>query len=105
MGSRFVLSLGTAVALATAFAPRAEAQVARNPVTVCRNGARINSEDSHACDRNGGIDLKQSAIARRTRTSRNRSRRWLIAVACMLGRFSAGNSRLTTLPAFSAGKS
>jgi len=64
MGSRFVLSLGTAVALATAFAPRAEAQVARNPVTVCRNGARINSEDSHACDRNGGIDLKQSAIAR-----------------------------------------
>jgi len=64
MGSRFVLSLGTAVALATAFAPRAEAQVARNPVTVCRNGARIHSEDSHACDRNGGIDLKQSAIAR-----------------------------------------
>jgi hypothetical protein len=64
MGSRFVLSLGTAVALATAFAPRAEAQVARNPITVCRNGARINSEDSHACDRNGGIDLKQSAIAR-----------------------------------------
>jgi len=64
MGSRFVLSLGTAVALATAFAPRAEAQVARNPVTICRNGARINSEDSHACDRNGGIDLKASAIAR-----------------------------------------
>jgi len=64
MGSRFVLTLGTAVALATAFAPRAEAQVARNPVTVCRNGARINSEDSHACDRNGGIDLKASAIAR-----------------------------------------
>jgi hypothetical protein len=64
MGSRFVLSLGTAVALATAFAPRAEAQVARNPITVCRNGARINSEDSHACDRNGGIDLRASAIAR-----------------------------------------
>ena len=64
MGSRFVLSLGTAVALATAFAPRAEAQVARNPITVCKNGTRVASEDSHACDRNGGIDLKQSAIAR-----------------------------------------
>jgi hypothetical protein len=64
MGSRFVLSLGTAVALATAFAPRAEAQVARNPITVCRNGTRMNSEDSHACDRNGGIDLRASAIAR-----------------------------------------
>lgn len=63
MGSRFVLSLGTAVALATAFAPRAEAQ-ARNPITVCRNGTRVNSEDSHACDRNGGMDLKQTAIAR-----------------------------------------
>ena len=63
MGSRFVLSLGTAVALATAFAPRAEAQ-SRNPVTVCRNGTRVNSEDSHACDRNGGMDLKQTAIAR-----------------------------------------
>src|SRR5690242_4090098 len=64
MGSRFVLSLGTAVALTTAFAPRAEAQVARSPISVCRNGTRVASEDSHACDRNGGIDLKQSAIAR-----------------------------------------
>ena len=64
MGSRIVLSLGTAVALATAFAPRAEAQVARSPISVCRNGTRVASEDSHACDRNGGIDLKASAIAR-----------------------------------------
>jgi hypothetical protein len=64
MGSRFVLSLGTVVALATAFAPRAEAQ-ARNPITVCRNGARMNSEDSHVCDRSGGIDLRATAIARR----------------------------------------
>ena len=69
MGSRFVLSLGTAVALATAFAPRAEAQ-SRNPVTVCRNGTRVNSEDSHACDRNGGMDLKQTAIARRDAEAR-----------------------------------
>jgi hypothetical protein len=65
MGSRFVLSIGTmGLALATAFAPRAEAQ-ARNPITVCRNGARINSEDSHACDRSGGMDLQKTAIARR----------------------------------------
>lgn len=64
MGSRIVLSLGTVVALATAFAPRAEAQ-ARNPITVCRNGARMNSEDSHVCDRSGGIDLRTTAIARR----------------------------------------
>jgi hypothetical protein len=64
MGSRFVLSLGTAVALATAFAPRAEAQVARSPISVCRNGTRVASEDSHSCGRNGGIDLKASAIAR-----------------------------------------
>lgn len=65
MGSRFVLSIGTVgLALATAFAPRAEAQ-ARNPITVCRNGARINSEDSHACDRSGGMDLQKTAIARR----------------------------------------
>ena len=64
MGSRFVLSLGTAVALATAFAPRAEAQVARSPISVCRNGTRVASDDSHACDRSGGIDLKASAIAR-----------------------------------------
>jgi len=69
MGSRFVLSLGTAVALATTFAPRAEAQ-ARNPVTVCRNGTRVASEDSHACDRNGGMDLKQTAIARRDAEAR-----------------------------------
>jgi hypothetical protein len=70
MGSRIVLSLGTAVALATAFAPRAEAQVARNPVTVCRNGTRVASEDSHACDRNGGMDLKSTAIARRDAEAR-----------------------------------
>ena len=37
--------------------------------------------------------------------SRKRSRRWLTAVACMDGRFSPGNSRLTTLPAATAGKS
>jgi len=65
MGSRFVLSISTmGLALATAFAPRAEAQ-ARNPITVCRNGVRVNSEDSHACDRNGGMDLQKTAIARR----------------------------------------
>jgi hypothetical protein len=69
MGSRFVLSLGTAVALATAFAPRAEAQ-SRTPVSVCRNGTRVNSEDSHACDRNGGMDLKSTAIARRDAEAR-----------------------------------
>jgi len=63
MGSRFVLSLGTVVALATAFAPRAEAQ-SRNPVTICRDGARIASEDSHACDARRGIDLRATAIAR-----------------------------------------
>jgi hypothetical protein len=64
MGSRFVLSIGTVgLALATAFAPRAEAQ-SRNPVTVCRNGSRIGSEDSRVCDRNGGVDLKATAIAR-----------------------------------------
>ena len=69
MGSRFVLSLGTAVALATAFAPRAEAQ-SRTPVSVCRNGTRVNSEDSHACDRSGGMDLKSTAIARRDAEAR-----------------------------------
>ena len=70
MGSRFVLSIGTmGLALATAFAPRAEAQ-ARTPITVCRNGARINSEDSHVCDRNGGIDLRASAIARQAAEQR-----------------------------------
>jgi hypothetical protein len=70
MGSRFVLSIGTmGLALATAFAPRAEAQ-GRTPITVCRNGARINSEDSHVCDRNGGIDLRASAIARQAAEQR-----------------------------------
>jgi hypothetical protein len=63
MGSRFVLSLGTVVALATAFVPRAEAQTA-NPVTVCRNGTRVASNDSHVCDRNGGVDFRTTAIAR-----------------------------------------
>jgi hypothetical protein len=63
MGSRFVLSLGTMVALATVFAPRAEAQ-SRNPVTICRDGARINSEDSHVCDSRRGIDLRATAVAR-----------------------------------------
>lgn len=63
MGSRFVLSLGTMVALATAFAPRAEAQ-SRNPVTICRDGARMNSEDAHVCDSRRGIDLRATAIAR-----------------------------------------
>jgi hypothetical protein len=70
MGSRFVLSLGTAVAFAAAFAPRAEAQVARSPISVCRNGTRVASEDSHACDRNGGMDLKSTAIARRDAEAR-----------------------------------
>jgi hypothetical protein len=37
-------------------------------------------------------------MARRTRTSRKRSRRWFIAMACIDGRFSDGNSRFTTLP-------
>jgi len=74
MGSRFVLSLGSAVALATAFAPRAEAQVARNPVSVCRNGTRVASEDSHACDRSGGMDLKQTAIARHDEEVRAQAR-------------------------------
>jgi len=65
MSSRFVLSIGTVgLALATAFAPRAEAQ-ARNPVSVCRNGTRVNSEESNACERNGGMDLQKTAIARR----------------------------------------
>jgi hypothetical protein len=64
MGSRFVLSLGMAgLALATAVAPRAEAQSA-NPVTVCRNGTRMNSKDSHACEGRGGTDLRATAIAR-----------------------------------------
>ena len=64
MGSRFVLSLGMAgLALATAIAPRAEAQSA-NPVTVCRNGTRMNSKDTHACDGRGGTDLRATAIAR-----------------------------------------
>jgi len=75
MGSRFVLSLGSAMALATALAPRAEAQVvARNPVTICRNGARIASEDSHACDRNGGTDLRATAIARHDEEVRAQAR-------------------------------
>jgi len=63
MGSRFVLSLGTVVALAAAFAPQAEAQTA-NPVIVCRNGARVASNDNHVCDRNGGVDMRATAIAR-----------------------------------------
>ena len=64
MGSRFVLSLGMAgLALATAVAPRAEAQSA-NPVTVCRNGTRMNTKDSHACEGRGGTDLRATAIAR-----------------------------------------
>ncbi len=64
MGSRFVLSLGMAgLALATAGAPRAEAQSA-NPITVCRNGTRVNTRDSHACDGRGGTDLRATAIAR-----------------------------------------
>jgi hypothetical protein len=74
MGSRFVLSIGTVgLALATAFAPRAEAQ-SRNPVTVCKNGTRMNSEDSHVCDRSGGIDLRASAIARHDEEVRAQSR-------------------------------
>jgi hypothetical protein len=74
MGSRFVLSLGTVgLALATSFAPRAEAQ-ARNPVTMCKNGTRVNSEDSHACDRNGGVDLRATAIARHDEEVRAQSR-------------------------------
>jgi hypothetical protein len=65
MSSRFVLSIGTVgLALATAFAPRAEAQ-ARSPISVCRNGTRVNSEESNACERNGGMDLQKTAIARR----------------------------------------
>ena len=65
MSSRFVLSIGTVgLALATAFAPRAEAQ-ARSPISVCRNGTRVNSEESNACASNGGMDLQKTAIARR----------------------------------------
>jgi hypothetical protein len=64
MGSRFVLSIGTVgLALATAFAPRAEAQTA-NPVTVCKNGTRMASNDSKACEGRGGVDLRNTAIAR-----------------------------------------
>ena len=65
MGSRFVLSLGTlGLALATAVAPRAEAQT-RVLLTVCRDGTRMNSDDSRVCDRRGGVDLRATAVARR----------------------------------------
>ena len=65
MGTRLVLSLGTVgLALATAVAPRAEAQ-SRVPVTVCRDGTRMNTDDSRVCDRRGGVDLRATAIARR----------------------------------------
>jgi hypothetical protein len=75
MGSRFVLSLGMAgLALATAVAPRAEAQTA-NPVTVCRNGTRMNSNDSRICDSRGGVDLRSTAIARRDENARAQNAR------------------------------
>jgi hypothetical protein len=86
MGSRFVLSLGMAgLALATAVAPRAEAQAA-NPVTVCRNGARMNSNDSRICDGRGGVDLRSTAIARRDENARAQNARDAAARAQNTGR-------------------
>ena len=75
MGSRFVLSLGmVGLALTTAVAPRAEAQTA-NPVTVCRNGSRMNSNDSRICEGRGGVDLRATAIARRDEEARAQNAR------------------------------
>lgn len=75
MGSRFVLSLGmVSLALTTAVAPRAEAQTA-NPVTVCRNGSRMNSNDSRICEGRGGVDLRSTAIARQGEEQRAQNAR------------------------------
>jgi hypothetical protein len=73
MHTRRLLSLVPLVplglVLATALPSRAEAQ-RRTSVVVCRDGTRINSDDSRVCDRRGGIDARATEDARRSEADR-----------------------------------
>jgi hypothetical protein len=75
MRTRSITSLlAVGVALATLAAPRAEAQV-RTPVTVCRDGSHIYSNDASVCSQHRGIDVRATETARRREWDRNQNAR------------------------------